>query len=203
MSSAAASLIHGAMLIDGAATAGDTEFEVRDPGRTGDVVAIVAGGSASHADAAVDAARRAGDDWRRRPVTDRIQALAGAAAAVEQQTELPVVVRDIAPGAELVSVEQFGPVVPLVAYDTDAEAVRYANDSEYGLCSSVWSGDPQRAVGLARQIEAGATFINSHNLPSVSFDMPFGGVKQSGLGRERTELGFQEYVEEHAIRFVK
>jgi acyl-CoA reductase-like NAD-dependent aldehyde dehydrogenase len=116
---------------------------------------------------------------------------------------LPTVVRDIASDAELVTVEQFGPVVPLVPYRTEDEAVRYANDSEFGLCSSVWSGDVERAIEVARRIEAGATFINSHNLPSLSFDMPFGGVKRSGLGRERTELGLQEYVEEHAIKFVK
>jgi acyl-CoA reductase-like NAD-dependent aldehyde dehydrogenase len=116
---------------------------------------------------------------------------------------LPAVARDLGPDAELVHVEQFGPVVPLVPYQTEDEAVAYANDSEFGLCSSVWSADAGRATRVARRIEAGVTFINSHNLPSLSFDVPFGGVKQSGLGRERTEAGLREYVEEHAIRLVK
>lgn len=116
---------------------------------------------------------------------------------------LPTVVRDIAPDAELVAVEQFGPVLPLIAYRDEDQAVAYANSGEYGLCSSVWSPDLERAVRVARRIEAGATFVNSHNVASLSFDMPFGGVKHSGLGRERTELGLREYVEEHAIRLVK
>jgi len=116
---------------------------------------------------------------------------------------LPVVVRDIAQDAELVAVEQFGPVIPLVAYDTVDQAVAMANDSEFGLASSVWSQDADRAITVARRVEAGVTFINSHNVWSLSFDIPFGGVKQSGLGRERTALGLQEYVEPHAIRLIK
>ncbi|MFJ4830776.1 aldehyde dehydrogenase family protein [Streptomyces sp. NPDC088747] len=116
---------------------------------------------------------------------------------------LPTVVSGLDPRAELVTVEQFGPVLPLVPYQDEDEAVALANDSEYGLASSVWSTDTDRALRVARRIEAGATFVNSHNLWSLSFDMPFGGVKQSGLGRERTALGLQEYVEEHAIRLTK
>jgi acyl-CoA reductase-like NAD-dependent aldehyde dehydrogenase len=116
---------------------------------------------------------------------------------------LPAVVRGLEPDAELVAVEQFGPVLPVVPYRDEDEAVAFANGTEYGLASSVWGTDTDRAIHLARRIEAGATFVNSHNLSSLSFDMPFGGVKRSGLGRERTALGLQEYVEEHAIRLVK
>jgi acyl-CoA reductase-like NAD-dependent aldehyde dehydrogenase len=115
----------------------------------------------------------------------------------------PAVVRDIAPDAELVRVEQFGPVIPLVRYRGVEAAVAYANDSEFGLASSVWSADADRALAVARRLEAGVTFVNSHNLSSLSFDVPFGGVKRSGLGRERTEAGLAEYVEEHAIRIVR
>jgi aldehyde dehydrogenase len=116
---------------------------------------------------------------------------------------LPQVVTDVAPDAELVQVEQFGPVVPLVAYDDVDEAVAMANGTEYGLCSSVWSTDEQRALGVARRFEAGVTFVNGHGLQYLSFDMPLGGVKQSGLGRERAALGIEEYVEEHVIRVAK
>ncbi|WP_214102617.1 aldehyde dehydrogenase family protein [Acrocarpospora catenulata] len=115
---------------------------------------------------------------------------------------LPHLVTGLDQSAELVEVEQFGPVVPVIAYDDVDQAVAMANDSDFGLCSSVWSADVDRAVAVARGIEAGATFINSHNVSSLSFDMPFGGVKHSGIGRERTELGLLEYVEEHAIRLA-
>jgi acyl-CoA reductase-like NAD-dependent aldehyde dehydrogenase len=116
---------------------------------------------------------------------------------------LPRLVTGLGQDAELVGVEQFGPVVPVIAYDDVDEAVAMANDSEFGLCSSVWSADPGRAAEVARGIEAGGTFLNSHNVSSLSFDMPFGGVKSSGIGRERTGLGLLEYVEEHAIRLAR
>jgi acyl-CoA reductase-like NAD-dependent aldehyde dehydrogenase len=115
----------------------------------------------------------------------------------------PVLVRDIHHSAALVAEEQFGPVIPVIKYDRLDEAVFYANDSEFGLASSVWSSDIDRAVSVAARMEAGSTFINSHNVWSLDFDMPFGGVKQSGIGRERTEVGIQEYVEHHAVRVIK
>lgn len=116
---------------------------------------------------------------------------------------LPTIVTGIEHDSELVSIEQFGPVIPIVAYDDVEEAIRMANDSEFGLASSVWGSDIDEALRVANRISAGVTFINSHNLWSLSFDMPFGGVKQSGIGRERTALGLQEYVEDHAIRMIK
>jgi acyl-CoA reductase-like NAD-dependent aldehyde dehydrogenase len=115
---------------------------------------------------------------------------------------LPAVVSGIGHDAELVGVEQFGPVVPVIAYDDVEEAISLANDSEFGLCSSVWGTDTDRAIAVAGRLQTGGTFINSHNISSLSFDMPLGGVKESGIGRERTELGLQEYVEEHAIRLA-
>lgn len=116
---------------------------------------------------------------------------------------LPKIVSNVDPRSKIVQEEQFGPIIPLVPYDDIDEAVHMSNDSEYGLSASVWSSDFDRALGVARRLEAGATFINSHNIWSLSLDMPMGGVKQSGIGRERTELGLQEYVEDHAIRFIK
>ena len=116
---------------------------------------------------------------------------------------LPTIVRDIDPHHELVVSEQFGPVIPLISYSSIDEAIEMANGTEFGLCSSVWSEDHEHALAVARKIEAGGTFINSHNVDSLSLDMPFGGVKQSGLGRERTEIGFSEYIEYQAIRMLK
>ncbi|OPX10782.1 hypothetical protein B1964_23245 [Gordonia sp. i37] len=116
---------------------------------------------------------------------------------------LPTVVTGISADHPLVVTEQFGPAIPIIAYDSVDDAVMLANDSEYGLASSVWSTDQDRAMAVARRVSAGCGFINSHNVWSLSFDMPFGGVKQSGIGRERADCGLAEFVEEHAIRSSK
>lgn len=117
---------------------------------------------------------------------------------------LPHVVRAESNSLEIVSREQFGPVVPVIPYRTIEEAIEYANDSEYGLCSSVWSNDFKRALSVAKKIEAGATFINSHSFDSTTLGMPFGGVKNSGIGREMAgDLTLSEYVDYHSIRYLK
>lgn len=116
---------------------------------------------------------------------------------------LPHVVRDVEHDALITSCEQFGPIIPVVAYDSEEQALAWANDSEYGLGSSVWTSDPERGFALARQVEAGSTFINTHSFQSLDLRMPFGGIKQSGIGREFGTAGMAEYVEEHAIRHLK
>ncbi|GAA3985506.1 aldehyde dehydrogenase family protein [Streptomyces plumbiresistens] len=116
---------------------------------------------------------------------------------------LPHVVRDIEHTAPLSCEEQFGPVVPLIAYDNEEQVIAWANDSDYGLGSSVWTTDPDRGLAMARRIEAGSTFINTHSFESLDLRMPFGGVKQSGIGREFGAIGLSAYVEEHAIRRLK
>jgi acyl-CoA reductase-like NAD-dependent aldehyde dehydrogenase len=116
---------------------------------------------------------------------------------------LPHVVLDAEHSAPVSREEQFGPVVPLIAYDTEDQALAWANDSEYGLASSVWTSDPQRGLALARRIEAGSTFVNTHSFESLDPRMPFGGVKGSGIGRECGAAGLAEYVETHAIRHLK
>jgi acyl-CoA reductase-like NAD-dependent aldehyde dehydrogenase len=116
---------------------------------------------------------------------------------------LPHVVRDVEHTAPISREEQFGPIIPLIAYDDEEQAIAWANDDEYGLCSSVWTSDPERGLAVARRVEAGSTFINSHSFDSLDLRMPFGGIKQSGIGREFGAAGLPEYVEEHAIRYVK
>ncbi|ARK32596.1 aldehyde dehydrogenase family protein [Halalkalibacter krulwichiae] len=112
----------------------------------------------------------------------------------------PVVVRDIAPDAEVVTCEQFGPVLPLVPYETEAEVIQMANATEFGLGSSVWSSNSKHAAEVASKIEAGMTFINGHGqTPLGSKYMPFGGIKQSGIGREKTIRVFDEFIEYHGI----
>jgi acyl-CoA reductase-like NAD-dependent aldehyde dehydrogenase len=112
----------------------------------------------------------------------------------------PAVVPGADPHSEIVTREQFGPVLPIVAYKEIDEAIRLANDSELGLGSSVWSANADRALEVARSLDAGMTFINQSGASRLGQrTIPFGGVKQSGIGRENTEVGLAEYVEFHGI----
>ncbi|MGX1668084.1 aldehyde dehydrogenase family protein [Streptomyces sp. NPDC055400] len=97
--------------------------------------------------------------------------------------QLPTVVTGIDPGAELVTTEQFGPIVPVLAFDDEDEAVRLANDTEYGLAGSVWSTDVDHATAVARRLECGSAFVNVHRVGASPMAVPFGGMKQSGIGR--------------------
>ncbi|MCM3653415.1 aldehyde dehydrogenase family protein [Metabacillus litoralis] len=117
---------------------------------------------------------------------------------------LPHVVKDVTQSSSIVSCEQFGPVIPIIPYKTVDGVIKMANDSEYGLGSSVWSSDVDNALKVARQVEAGSTFINTHSFDSLSLGMPFGGVKNSGIGRELgDELTLSAYVNYHSIRYLK
>jgi acyl-CoA reductase-like NAD-dependent aldehyde dehydrogenase len=78
--------------------------------------------------------------------------------------------------------EIFGPVVAVVPFDTEADAIRMANDTEYGLSGSIWTNDLGRALRVSRGVDSGNLSVNSHS--SVRYSTPFGGFKQSGLGRE-------------------
>ena len=89
--------------------------------------------------------------------------------------------------------EIFGPVLSIIPYETDEEAVRIANDSVYGLGGGVWSRDKDRALKIARQLRAGTVWINEWHL--ISERAPFGGYKQSGIGREFGVDGLKEYTE--------
>jgi aldehyde dehydrogenase len=108
---------------------------------------------------------------------------------------LPTLITGVGHQAAIVQQEQFGPLLPVVAYDSEDEAVAWANDTEYGLSASVWSADEERAFGVARRIEAGTVFVNAHGGPALDFTTGGGGVKQSGIGREMGRQGLLEYVE--------
>ncbi|MEV6278854.1 aldehyde dehydrogenase family protein [Nocardia sp. NPDC051832] len=107
----------------------------------------------------------------------------------------PTLALDLPDDADLVRLEQFGPAVPVLTYETEQEALARANDSELGLGASVWSADEDRAFTFAAQLEAGFTFINTHNRTGMTLRAPFGGTKHSGFGREYAEEGLREYVQ--------
>src|SRR3954470_6432337 len=89
--------------------------------------------------------------------------------------------------------EIFGPVLTVIPFDEDAEVVRLANDSIYGLGGAVWSGNTPRAVKVAEGLRTGTVWINDYHMINPKY--PFGGYKQSGLGREHGRVGFDEYRE--------
>ena len=111
----------------------------------------------------------------------------------------PHLVLDPPDEAEVVRCEQFGPVLPVLAYDGEDEAITRANASPFGLCSSLWTADEDRAFALADRLEAGTTFVNGHSVFNVDLDAPFGGVGDSGYGRELSAHGIDEYVRLHAV----
>ena len=100
---------------------------------------------------------------------------------------------DVPPTARIVREEIFGPVAPIVEFDTEDEVVGYANDSEYGLASYVFTADLDRALRVAEALEAGMIGLNKGVLSNVA--APFGGVKSSGYGREGGDEGIDEYLE--------
>ena len=109
----------------------------------------------------------------------------------------PTVIAGLDNNARVAQEEIFGPVLTVIAHDGDDDAVRIANDSPYGLSGTVFSADAERADGVAARLRVGTVNINGGVWYSA--DMPFGGYKQSGIGREMGLAGFEEYLEIKAI----
>ena len=104
----------------------------------------------------------------------------------------PTVLTAVRPGTPAFDEETFGPVAAVMVARDDADAVRIANASVYGLGASVWTADPARGERIARELEAGSVFVNG--LVKSDPRLPFGGVKRSGYGRELSEYGLREFV---------
>ncbi|MEV6994317.1 aldehyde dehydrogenase [Streptomyces sp. NPDC093228] len=108
----------------------------------------------------------------------------------------PTVFADVDNSAAIAQEEIFGPVLVVIPYADEEEAVRLANDSLYGLGGTVWSGDQEHALRIARQVRTGTIGVN-HYLPAP--DAPYGGVKNSGMGRELGPEGLAQYQELHSV----
>lgn len=113
----------------------------------------------------------------------------------------PTIVRDIADDARLVREEQFGPVLPVLRYSDLEDAIARANDTEYGLGATVWSGDAERAMQVALRIHSGTVWVNKHM--DLAHDIPFGGAKQSGFGIEMGQEGLEEFTQAKIVNVAK
>ena len=110
----------------------------------------------------------------------------------------PTVFADVSSGQRIAQEEIFGPVVAVIPYETEDDAVRIANDSEYGLHGGVFTTSPVRALAVARRVRTGTFTVNGY---MVNFDAPFGGVRSSGLGREFAVEGLLGYAEQKTVNF--
>jgi acyl-CoA reductase-like NAD-dependent aldehyde dehydrogenase len=113
----------------------------------------------------------------------------------------PTIIRDVKDGDEIVDVEQFGPIMPVIKYSDIDDVIERANASDYGLGGSVWTKDLAKAKEIALQIDSGTTWINKH----LDFgpNVPFGGCKRSGIGVEFAEEGFHEFTQVRVINQAK
>lgn len=109
----------------------------------------------------------------------------------------PTIFTDVRNDMRIAQEEIFGPVLSVMRYSDEDEAVAIANDTIYGLASAIWTSDNQRGLGLAKKIRAGTVWINDAHM--VNCAMPFGGYKQSGLGRELGPYAIDAYVEQKNI----
>jgi acyl-CoA reductase-like NAD-dependent aldehyde dehydrogenase len=104
----------------------------------------------------------------------------------------PTIISNVNHGMEVVREEVFGPAAPIIVVNNEEEAIREANNSEFGLGASIWTNNIERGIRLARQVESGIVSVNE----MVKSDprLPFGGIKKSGIGRELSEFGIREFV---------
>jgi acyl-CoA reductase-like NAD-dependent aldehyde dehydrogenase len=116
----------------------------------------------------------------------------------------PTVLLDVDHTMQCMTDETFGPTIPVMKVATESEAIRLANDSPYGLSGSVWTGDQERGVRIARQLETGSVSVNNAMATIFQFPLPFGGWKQSGIGmRFGGAEGLLKYCKQQAVSTEK
>ncbi|HEY4616076.1 MAG TPA: aldehyde dehydrogenase family protein [Citricoccus sp.] len=148
-------------------------------------------------------------------VTDLVQEAKDSGADVREFGELPggewsegyfmrpSLVLDPDPSLRVVNEEQFGPTIPILTYEDVEDGIRMVNDSPYGLCNSVWTADEDTARSVGSRLQAGYVFHNTHGPALLDQRAPFGGVKQSGIGREMGTIGLRNFQEPHALGLLK
>ncbi|MEF2977645.1 aldehyde dehydrogenase family protein [Subtercola sp. YIM 133946] len=114
----------------------------------------------------------------------------------------PALVVNPDPSLRVVTQEQFGPVIPVIAFDTEDEAVALANDTWSGLCGSVWTSSPESATRVGSQLVCGYVWVNDHGATRLDLRAPFGGMKQSGIGREQGIEGVRSFQDTRSIATI-
>lgn len=109
----------------------------------------------------------------------------------------PTIIRDIPDSARIVAEEQFGPVLPVLRYSDLDDAIARANDSDLGLGGTVWSADKDRALAVAKKMNSGMVWVNSHM--NINPFIAMGGAKQSGMGSELGQAGLEEFTQRHLL----
>jgi acyl-CoA reductase-like NAD-dependent aldehyde dehydrogenase len=104
----------------------------------------------------------------------------------------PTIVSQVDHAMKIIKEEVFGPAAPIIVVNNEEEAIREANNSEFGLGASIWTNNIERGIRLAREVQSGIVSVNE----MVRSDprLPFGGIKHSGIGRELSEIGIKEFV---------
>jgi succinate-semialdehyde dehydrogenase/glutarate-semialdehyde dehydrogenase/succinyl-CoA reductase len=113
----------------------------------------------------------------------------------------PTILTNVKPNMRIAREETFGPVAPITVVENESEAIRLANDIEFGLGASIWTKDLEKAGKMSRRIESGIVSVNNVVLSDPR--IPFGGVKHSGFGRELSRYGMLEFVNIKAVRFYE
>jgi acyl-CoA reductase-like NAD-dependent aldehyde dehydrogenase len=111
----------------------------------------------------------------------------------------PAIVVDPKHSLKIVTEEQFGPVIPVIPFDSEDEAIRMANDTWAGLAGSVWTADPAAADRVGGQLQCGYVWVNDHGATRLDLRAPFGGMKASGMGREQGIEGIRAFQDTRSI----